>query len=163
MKILTDSDILTEMAGVTVALTDGPWSGKWNGQTYDKENPRDINDILDNTSGTSSFFSASSPMTTGYVDLQPIKNIYLHSTNLGTFKTIGCRGEVTCIKKIQVTAPSNEMIFSSITSTSDYLDCSRQTLKTIWFELKDGNGYTINLHGAHVSFTLSFEKYKEND
>jgi hypothetical protein len=43
-----------------------------------------MNDILNNTDGYSTFFSAASPHVTGYIDLQPIKNIYMYSTNLGS-------------------------------------------------------------------------------
>ncbi len=156
-KILTDADIATGMAGLNI----GGWAGHWTGSTYDFKNPLDLNDIINNTEGASDFFSAAAPFTTGYVDLQPIKNVYMYSTNLGTFKTVGCKGEVTIIKKIPVTAPDNEMIFSNVTSSSDWLDCSRQTLKTLWFELKDSNGNNLQLHGAHVSFSLSFDKYRE--
>ena len=161
MKILTDSDIATGMAGVTVTVTDGAWGGHWTGSTYDQKNPMDINGLINNTDGLSTFFSAASPHVTGYVDLEPIKNIYMYSTNLGTFKTIGCKGEVTIIKKIPVTAGPHQMIFSNVTSSSDWLDCSRQTLKTLQFELKDSNDNNINFHGSHVSFSLSFDKYRE--
>jgi len=161
MKILTDADLATGMAGVTVTVTDGVWGGHWLGAAYDQKNPLDMNGLINNTSGASTFFSAASPHVTGYVDLEPIKNIYMYSTNLGTFKTIGCKGEVTIIKKVPVTAGAHQMIFSNVTSSSDWLDCSRQTLKTLQFELKDSNDNNINFHGAHVSFSLSFDKYRE--
>ena len=161
MKILTDIDLATGMAGVTVTVSDGVWGGHWTGTAYDQKNPLDINGLINNTSGVSTFFSASAPHVTGYVDLEPIKNIYMYSTNLGTFKTIGCKGEVTIIKKVPVTAGSHQMIFSNVTSSSDWLDCSRQTLKTLQFELKDSNNNNINFHGARVSFSLSFDKYRD--
>ena len=163
MKILTDADLATGMAGVTVTVSNGVWAGHWNGIAYDHKNPMDMNDILGNSIGVSTFFSSLHPYVTQYVDLQPIKNIYMYSSNLGTFKTIGCKGEVTIIKKVPVTADTHQMIFSSVTSESDWLDCSRQTLKTLWFELKDSNDNHINFHGAHVSFSLSFDKYREVD
>jgi hypothetical protein len=161
MKILTDSDLATGMAGVTVTVSDGVWGGHWMGANYDHKNPLDINGLINNTSGASTFFSAAAAHVTGYVDLEPIKNIYMYNTNLGTFKTIGCKGEVTIIKKIPVTAGPHQMIFSNVTSSSDWLDCSRQTLKTLQFELKDSNDNNINFHGSHVSFSLSFDKYRE--
>jgi hypothetical protein len=163
MKILTDTDLATGMAGFTVSVAGGTWAGHWTGANYDHKNPLDMNGLINNTSGTSTFFSAAAPHVTGYVDLEPIKNIYMYSTNLGTFKTIGCKGEVTIIKKVPVTAGAHQMIFSNVTSSSDWLDCSRQTLKTLQFELKDSNDNNINFHGAHVSFSLSFDKYREVD
>jgi hypothetical protein len=161
IKILTDADLATGMAGLTVQVGGNAWAGHWVGTAYDHKNPQDMNDILNNTDGYSTFFSAAAPHVTGYIDLQPIKNIYMYSTNLGSFSTIGCKGEVTIIKKIPVTANENQMIFSNVTSSSDWLDCSRQTLKTLQFELKDSNDNNLNLHGAHVSFSLSFDKYRE--
>ena len=139
------------------------WVGGWTGPAYVNSKPLDINDIINNTEGSSSFFSQASPHTTGYVDLQPIKNIYMYSPNLGTFKTFGPMGEVTIIKKVPVTAGDNEMIFSNVTSGNDYLDCSRQTLKTLQFELKDAKGNTVPLHGSHVSFSIVFDKYRTDE
>ena len=92
MKILTDSDIATGMAGVTVTVSDWVWSGHWTGANYDQKNALDINGPINNTSGASTFFSAAAAHVTGYVDLEPIKNTYMYTTNLGTFKTISCKG-----------------------------------------------------------------------
>ena len=159
VKILTDTDLVTGMADVNLY----GWGGAWNGTAYNTSQPNDINDIIGNAEGSSSFFSQASPFSTGYIDLQPIKNIYMYSPNLGTFKTYGPMGEVTIVKKIPVNAGDNMMIFDNVSSSSDYLDCSRQTLKTIQFELKDVHGTLIPLHGAHVSFSLVFDKYRENE
>jgi len=159
VKILTDTDLKTQMVDVDI----NGWSGGWVGASYNTSNPLDINDIINNTEGSSSFFSQASPHTTGYVDLQPIKNIYIYSPNLGTFKTFGPMGEVSIIKKVPVSAGDNQMIFSNVSSSNDYLDCSRQTLKTLQFELKDANGNTIPLHGSHVSFSIVFDKYSTQE
>ena len=40
---------------------------------------------------------------------------------------------------------------------NDYLDCSRQTLKTIDFLLRDVNNNTINLHGDKLSLSIVFD------
>ena len=157
VKVLTDNDLKTGMADVSFY----GWSGAWNGPTYDTSNPLDIHDIINNTEGSSSFFSQASPFTTGYVDLQPIKNIYMSSPNLGSFHTFGPTNQRTIIKKIPVNAGNNEMIFNSVTSGNDWLDCSRQTLKTLQFELKDAKGNVGPLNGSHVSFSLVFDKYNE--
>ena len=41
-------------------------------------------------------------------------------------------------------------IFDELMPTSGYLDCARQSLKTIEFLLRDVNNNTINLHGANL-------------
>ena len=83
VKILTDTDLVTGMADLNLY----GWGGAWNGTAYNTSQPNDINDIIGNAEGSSSFFSQASPFSTGYIDLQPIKNIYMYSPNLGTFKT----------------------------------------------------------------------------
>ena len=55
------------------------------------------------------------------------------------------------------------MIFSNVTSGNDYLDCSRQTLKTLQFQLQDVSGNVIQLHGSHVSFSIVFDKYRTTE
>ena len=158
-KVLTNSDIKSKLVGVTTAAG---WDGSWTGINYDENNPASANELIGNTEGPGYLFTNGIPFTTGYVDLQPIKNVYIHSANLGSFKTIGPKGESTIIKKVPVTANENQMIFSTVTSSSDYLDCSRQTLKTISFELKDAHGRIINLHGANLSFSIVFDKYRSD-
>ena len=84
--------------------------------------------------------------------------MYISSPNLGNFNTMGPRGEWNIIKKVPVSADYNQMIFDQVITNMDYLDCSRQSLKTIEFHLKDVNGNFIPLHGANVSFSIVFNK-----
>ena len=153
-KILSDYDLKIQLAHS---------SKPWTGPAYNIDNPGDINDIIKNTSGSAGFHTQADPYTTGYIDLQPIKNVYITSPNLGTYKTFSPSKGVTVIKKVPVTANDNQMIFSNVTSSNDYLDCSRQTLRTLTFELQDVHGNIIPLHGSHVSFSLVFDKYPIDD
>ena len=153
-KILSDYDLKIQLAH-----SNKPWTGP----AYNINNPGDINDIIKNTSGSASFYTQADPYYTGSIDLQPIKNVYITSPNLGTYKTFSPSKGVTVIKKVPVTANDNQMIFSNVTSSNDYLDCSRQTLRTLTFELQDVHGNIIPLHGSHVSFSLVFDKYPIDD
>ena len=157
VKILTDSDILDGLSNISYWDSPGGWDGSWSGASYNPSNPHDINDILNNTEGRASFFTQSNAYRSGYVDLQPIKNVFLTSTNLSNFHTLGPNGERIILKKIPVNAGNNEMIFYNTSLDSDCLDCSRKTLKTIEFQLKDIRGNIIPLHGSHVSFTIIFD------
>lgn len=56
-----------------------------------------------------------------------------------------------------MTADFGYVIFDELMPTNDYLDCSRQTLKTIEFVLRDVNNNIINLHGANLSFSIVFD------
>ena len=158
-KVLTDQDLKTGMANLVI----NGWSGTWTGPAYDHSNPEDINELLGNTSGAGAFFSGASPFVSGYIDLQYIKNVYLHSANLGNFQTVmaNARGSRNIIKKIPVSAPDNQMIIYSESSSADWLECSKQTFKTLEFVLRDARGNQIPLHNSNVSFSIVFEKYKD--
>ena len=160
VKILTDADILDGLSDISYWDSPGGWDGSWSGPSYNVSNPQDINDILNATEGRASFFTQSNAYRSGYIDLQPIKNVFLTSTNLSNFHTLGPGpgGERIILKKIPVNAGNNEMIFYNTSLDSDYLDCSRKTLKTIEFQLKDIRGNVIPLHGSHVSFTIIFDE-----
>ena len=53
------------------------------------------------------------------------------------------------------------MIYDDAVLGIDYLDCSRQSLSRLEFQLKDVHGYYSNLHGNHWSFSIIFAKMKE--
>ena len=109
----------------------------WTGTSYDK-----------NTESTSIIHNAENPFAS-FIDLQPIRNIYIKSPNLGNVNTIGSRGECDIIKKVPATADFNQMIFDNSLITNDFLDCSRLTLRTIEFRLTDAAGNDIPFHGSY--------------
>ena len=57
-----------------------------------------------------------------------------------------------------VSAPFNEMIFDQVLTSNDYGDCSKQTLRTISFHLKNENGDLVPMHGSHLSFSIIFSR-----
>ena len=81
----------------------------------------------------------------------------MKSPNLSSFNTIGCNGESSIIKKIQINAGSGEMITSFITSGTDFIPCNNLTLRTIEIQLQDVHGNTINLHNNDMSFSILFD------
>jgi hypothetical protein len=52
------------------------------------------------------------------------------------------------------------IVIDQLMNPNEYLDCSRQTLHTIQFHLKTSRDQYVPLHGAHVSFSIVFNKYK---
>ena len=54
------------------------------------------------------------------------------------------------------------MIFDNLMATNDFLDCSKQTLKTLEFHIKDVEGNFINFHGHHVNFSIIFDLMNTN-
>ena len=97
-----------------------------------------------------------------YVNLHPIRNLYICSPNLGTFSTMSMNGDRTIIKKVPVSANYNEMIIDqNIYTGLDFIDCSRQTLSRLEFKLKDHSGNIMNLNGNYWSFSSIFGKIPE--
>ena len=117
----------------------------------------DINEILGNLEGRSSFYTFVNPYNSNYLNLQAIRNIYIHSS-LGNYNTLGARGETSIIKKVPVSADSNNFIFDQVLVSNDFGDCSKQTIRTINFELKDVRGNYVNLHGVNLSLSIIFYK-----
>jgi hypothetical protein len=118
-----------------------------------------INEVLRNF--TPKVCNNTSPFTSGYVDLFPIRNVYITSTGLGNFNTLSVSGERSIIKKVPVTAGYGEIVFDQAVVGMDYLDCSRQTLSRVGFQLKDVFGNVIKLHGHHWSFSIVFSRIQE--
>ena len=127
LKMLTPADIFSKL------------NDTWLGDNYDIYKANDINEVLGNLEGKSIFYTKLNPYTSNFLNLQPIRNIYIHSS-LGNYNTIGARGETSIIKKIPVTANINEVIFDQVLVSNDFGNCSKQTIRTISFELKDVHG-----------------------
>jgi len=143
-KILTEDDISTKL------------NDTWIGDSYDSNNPHSINDIISNNYLNSPFYTLSNGYTGG-LNLQPIRNIYIHSS-LGNYNTLGARNETSIIKKVPVSSNSGDYIFDQVLVGNDFGDCSKQTLRTISFELKNVHGDNINFHGSNLSFSIIFSK-----
>ena len=129
----------------------------WTGKKYDKNYSQSANGLSTNTESTSKIHNTANPFVS-FIELQPIRNIYIKSPNLGNFNTLGSRGECDIIKKVPVTADFNQMIFDKSLVTNDFLDCSRLTLRTLEFRLKDSAGSDIPSHGSFCSFSIIFDQ-----
>ncbi len=118
-----------------------------------------INNYLNNN--VAKVNNSSSPYVSEYVNLNPIRNIYITSGNIGSYSSMSVSGERGIIKKVPVRANYNEMIYDDAVLGIDYLNCSRQSLSRLEFQLRDVYSNIINLHGNHWSFSLIFAKMKE--
>ena len=120
---------------------------------------RSINSILNHTIQKSN--TINSPFVSGYINLIPLRNIYLNSSNLGSFNSLNISGSRNTIKKIPINANFNEMVFYQAVLGIDYIDVSKQTLSRLEFSLTDVYGRVINLNGNHFSFSLIFARLNE--
>ena len=130
--------------------------------SYDITNPHDCNEMLSNLEGKSDVYNSANPFVSGYINLQPFRNIYIHSSALGNMKNVGCRGENTVIKKVPVNADYGMMIIDEISVYNDYDSCSGQTLKKIDFQLRTSRSDLIPLHGCNWSFSIVFSRRNES-
>ena len=150
-KVLTKNDISTKL------------NNTWAGFYYDTTNAHDINSyMLTLTDGVSPIYNSVNYFTSPGLNLQPIRNIYISSPNLGNFTTLGPAGQASIIKKVPVNANYNQMVFDSMTSSNDFLDCSKQTLRNIEFTIDNVHGQRLNLHGQEVSFSIIFDLLNKN-
>jgi hypothetical protein len=101
--------------------------------------------------------------TSGYIDMMPHRNLYIHSTGLGNYSTTNLKGERNIIRKVPVTANYGEVIADQNSNGMEYLDCSYQTLSRIGFQLKDHDGNVIDLNGLHWSFSIVFNRVEMGD
>ena len=118
-----------------------------------------INNYLNNNVAKVNTYA--SEYVSPYVNLNPIRNLYITSGNFGGYNTMSISGERGIVKKVPVRANFNEMIYDDAVLGIDYLDCSRQSLSRLEFQLKDVYGNYINLHGNHWSCSIIFAKMKE--
>ena len=147
--------------------TPDPWRG-WrdnndNVITVDTSNLNSINEVLRNTSGIydGTWAPGMDPLdtefTSEFLDLLNVHNIYIHSSTLGHYNSIGVRGENTIIKKVPVSSSFGYLIMDSVVAPHDKINVSKQLIKTLHFSLKDVHGNVIDLHGAHISLSLIFQ------
>ena len=97
-----------------------------------------------------------SEFETGFIDLLNVHNIYIHSSDFGHYNSIGVRSENTIIKKVPVSSSYGYLIMDSVVAPHDKIDVSRQLFKTLHFSLMNAHGNVIDLHQAHVSFSMIF-------
>ena len=49
------------------------------------------------------------------------------------------------------------MILDQVVAGNDYLECGKQTLRTLEFQLKDVHGNLVSFHRSNLSFSLVFD------
>ena len=110
-----------------------------------------MNDIIKNYASvtTPQPLDSTHPYNIDFVNLQPINNVYMTSPTLGSYDTLSTFSN-NVIKKIPVTADYGYMIVDQFIASNDFLDCSKQTFKTLEFHIRDGRGREIKLHGSHI-------------
>jgi hypothetical protein len=121
---------------------------------FNISDPKSCNDII--TNRKTKIHSSSSPWVSGMLNLQGFRSLYISSSTLSNYDTLGPRGENSIIKKVITNADFGYLIVDQSVSGHDYLGCSRMTLNSIDFQIRDVKGDLIPLHDSPVSFTIVF-------
>lgn len=129
----------------------------WQGEYYSAMNPQSINDMIGNSEHNMKIYTAISLFEGGQFNIMPHNTLYITCPQLGNFRSLGPQGERDIIKKVIVTGNQDEVMFDNYLFAEDFVDVSRQTLRSLNFKLVDVYGNVINLHGQNFSFSLVFK------
>ena len=121
---------------------------------YDRSHTMSINNVLGNTVEKINY--APTPFVSGFVNLLPMKNIYLTSDSLTNGNQLAPYGVARVLKKIPITAGFGNVIYDNEILMNDANDVSMRHLRRLHFKYVDAYGKTVDLHGADSSFSLTF-------
>ena len=124
--------------------------------SVDVNNLHSINRVIGNTTPATDAYTNVAPYTTNFVDLTPVKNVYLHCNEISNYNQLTVAGNSSIIKKIPVNVPYLGIINDNEISVVDYIDVSGSMLRRLNFRLSDHLNQNINLNGVDISFTLTF-------
>ena len=125
--------------------------------SFDANDLKSVNEVLGNYQ--MNVYQYGNAYVSGFVNLQPIRNIYIHSSQLSNYNQVNLRtGDSTVVKKVPVTAPHAGIVFDSELNPLDYLDVSNRSVKQLDFWISNSLGNEINLNGVNVSLSLLFVK-----
>ena len=143
---------------IFVVLTDGeiaPLAGSFS-DPVDVNNLYSINQVLGNTTPATDAYTNVAPYTTNFIDLTPVKNIYIHCNEISNYNQLTVAGNSSIAKKVPVNVPYLGIINDSELSAEDYIDVSGKMLRRLNIRLSDHRNNTINLNEVNISITLTF-------
>ena len=128
----------------------------WNG-SFDANSLRSVNEVLGNYQVA--VYQYNNPYVSEFINLQPLRNIHIHSSQLSNYNQVNCStGDTTVVKKIPVTAPRAALIFDSELNPLGYLDVSNRSFKQLDFWFSNSLGNEINLNGVKLFIFIVFRE-----
>ena len=135
----------------------------WNGGVIHTANLNSINELIQNRNKSTPTYNNSSSYGSDFLNFNPIRNLYLCCSSLSSYSTIGREGgQCNIIKKIPVTSDYGYFMFSGSSMAHDYIDVSKQTLKSLHFTVEDVNGKVVDLNSNPISFSIIFTTHVED-
>ena len=143
---------------IFVLLTDGEVAPLANlfSDPVDVNNLYSLNRVIGNTTPATDAYTNVAPYTTNFIDLTPVKNVYMHCNAISNYNQLTVAGNSSIIKKIPVNVPYLGVINDSEPSVVDYIDVSNKLFRRLNFRLTDHLNQNINLNEVDVSFTIKF-------
>ena len=144
-------------------LNDMAKKGGWHGENYTYNNIYSINDLIHNTKKITPGYNRGTSYWSEFINFNGIRNLYLCSPNLCSLSVLGPNGSpANIVKKIPVTSDYGFNIFAGGSIAHDYIECSRQTWRTLEFQLQDVFGNNIDLNNNPISFSIILSTINED-
>ena len=121
----------------------------------DVNNLHSINKVL-NIVDNAPTHGIALPFVSVFLDLVPIKNLYLHCNEISNYNQLTVAGNSSIVKKIPVTVPYLGIINDNEVNEFDYVDCSNKILRRCSFRFSDEFNKTVNFNNVDCSFSLTF-------
>ena len=109
------------------------------------------NDII-----TNKIINSGTSFVSGMLNLNGFRAVYISSSTLSNYNTLGPKGENNIFKKIPVNADFGYICVDQHVSDHDFLPVERMTLNTVDFQVRDVKGNLVPFHGSPISFTIVF-------
>ena len=98
-------------------------------------------------------------LTSSFVDLRRVHDIFIHAAGFGNYNCIGPRGSRNILAKVPVDVGYGGAIhWYTSGSEHDSVEVGAHSLTVLKIEIKDVAGNQIDLKGGHWSCTLLFDK-----
>jgi hypothetical protein len=144
-------------------LNDMAKNGGWRGENYTYNNICSINDLIHNTKKITPGYNRGTSYWSEFINFNGIRNLYLCSPNLCSLSVLGPNGSPSnIVKKIPVTSDYGFNIFAGGSIAHDYIECSKQTWRTLEFQLQDVFGNNIDLNNNPISFSIILSTINED-
>ena len=130
--VLTDNDVLQDTQRFV--------------ETVDANNLNSINRVLSVYTTVPDASTQAVPYLTGFIDLVPFKNFYLHCNEISNFNQLTVVGNSSIVKKIPVNVPHLSIINDNELSTVDYSDVSGKMLRRLNFRMSDKFNKVVTLN-----------------
>ena len=106
---------------------------------------------------TSPTHGVALPFVSGFVDLIPVKNLYLHCNEICNYNQLTVAGNSSIIKRINVSVPYLGIIQDNQINDFDYVDVSGKILRRCNFRFSDAFNKTVNFNNVECSLFNFFQ------